>query len=462
MPTHVIVLAAGQGKRMMSQLPKVAHTAAGKSLISWVLQAVAPVSPTSTVVVLGHGAPVVRPILEDGVIVSIQEEQLGTGHATQVGLSGLGKLDPDDTVVVLNGDMPLLTPELVGRLANRDSATAAMIVTTVLENPSGYGRIIRQDGSVVGIVEDRDCSAAQREINEINAGVYGFKVKDLTEALDRVDRDNAQGEFYLTDVIGILAAEGARLEAVTVDEEEVVGINSQDQLADARMKLQQRINRGHLEAGVKIIDPTRTYIDEAVVIAPGAVIYPGVHLEGTTEVGADAQIGPDVFAVDTTVGDGSVVWYSVLRSAEIGANCEVGPYASLRPGTVLKDNSKAGTFVEAKNTVIGEGSKAPHLTYLGDATIGKKVNIGAGTITCNFDGYEKHQTVIGDEAFIGSDTMLVAPVSVGDRAITGAGSAITRDVEADALSVERSDQKTIPGYARRRAERQAAKKSEEA
>jgi bifunctional UDP-N-acetylglucosamine pyrophosphorylase/glucosamine-1-phosphate N-acetyltransferase len=457
----VIVLAAGQGKRMMSSLPKVAHLAAGRPLVGWVTDAVAKSNPDAVVVVVGHGAEQVRAYLDPGIGIAIQSEQLGTGHATRVGLEALDGVNPDDTVVVLNGDMPLITSDLVARLVDRPAATAALLVTSVFDDPSGYGRIIRANGNLIGVVEDRDCSPEQLEISEINAGLYSFRAGDLTRALDQITGDNSQGELYITDVIGILSREDATLESVNAAPQEVIGINSQDQLADARKQLRTRINMKHLEAGVKIIDPERTYIDDTVMIEPGATIYPGVHLEGETVVGADARIGPDVFAVDSEIGSESLVWYSVLRGAVVGENCEVGPYASLRKGTVLQDRAKLGTFVETKNSTLGEGAKANHLTYLGDATIGRGTNIGAGTVTCNFDGYEKHATTIGEDAFIGSDTMLVAPLNIGDRAITGAGSAITRDVEADALAVERSEQKNIEGYARRRAERQAAKTAEE-
>jgi bifunctional UDP-N-acetylglucosamine pyrophosphorylase/glucosamine-1-phosphate N-acetyltransferase len=461
LPTHVIVLAAGQGKRMKSDLPKVAHAVAGRSLIGWVGEAVAPSNPDSLVVVLGHGSDQVRPLLPANAVVAIQEEQLGTGHATKIGLNAVGELDDDDNVLVLYGDMPLLTPELISSLTSRESGVAMVMVTAEVDDPSGYGRLLREGGKVAGIVEDRDCTPDEARISEINAGIYSFQAGALSRALAAIGSDNAQGEEYLTDVIGILAAEGVKLEAVKAGAEEVIGINSQDQLAEAGQVLRRRINQGHMDAGVQIIDPDRTYIDADVEIAPGVTIYPGVHLEGSTTVGPNSQVGPDVFAVDSSIGEESLVWYSVLRSAVVGSHCEVGPYASLRAGTILADRAKVGTFVETKNTTLGEGAKAPHLTYLGDATVGSGTNIGAGTITCNFDGYEKHATVIGDDVFIGSDTMLVAPLTIGDRAITGAGSAITKDVEADALAIERSDQKVIPGYARRRAERQATKKAEE-
>jgi bifunctional UDP-N-acetylglucosamine pyrophosphorylase/glucosamine-1-phosphate N-acetyltransferase len=462
LPTHVIVLAAGQGKRMMSELPKVAHMAAGRTLIGWVLESVRPLGPANTVVVLGHGADAVASHLPAEVTVAIQDEQLGTGHATRVGLDALGEVGPDDTIMVLYGDMPLLDTGLLARLAERPDAVAARMVTAVFENPTGYGRVIRDaSGHVVEVVEERDCDDAQRAIGEVNAGVYAFRAKDLIDALGGISNENAQGEYYLTDTIGILVGNGQRLQPVEATPQEVIGINSQDQLSEARALLQARTNLRLMESGVWMLDPERTYVDDTVTIEAGARIYPGVHLEGDTSVGAGAQVGPDVFAVDSTIGKGSRVWYAVLRGATVGEECEVGPYASLRPGTVLERRSKVGTFVETKNTTLGEAAKAPHLAYLGDATVGARSNIGAGSITCNYDGYEKHETVIGEDVFIGSDTMLVAPLTIGDGAVTGAGSAITDDVEEGALAIERAEQKVIPGYAQRRAERQATKRTED-
>ncbi len=462
MPTHVIVLAAGQGKRMMSDLPKVAHKAAGRTLIGWVLEAVRPLEPANTVVVLGHGADEVLDHLPPGVTTAIQERQLGTGHATNVGLGALGDVTNDDTILVLYGDMPLLGPELLARLVERPEDVAARMVTSVFDDPTGYGRILRDDsGNVVEVVEERDCDDAQRAIGEINAGVYAFRARDLIDTLADVSNDNAQGEYYLTDVVGILVGRGQRLQPVEATPQEVIGINSQHQLAEAQAVLQARTNRRLMESGVWMLDPDRTYIDDSVIVEPGARIYPGVHLEGETKVGAGAQVGPDVFALDSSIGAGSTVWYSVLRGAIIGEDCEVGPFASLRPGTVLEERSKVGTFVETKNTTLGQGAKAPHLAYLGDAKIGARTNIGAGTVTCNYDGYEKHETTIGEDVFIGSDTMLVAPVTIGDGAVTGAGSVITDDVEEGALAIERSEQREIRGYSQRRAERQATKKAED-
>ncbi len=447
---------------MMSDLPKVAHLVGGRTLIGWVLEAVRPLRPTSTVVVIGHGAGQVRSGLAQDVVVAVQEEQLGTGHAAQVGLDAIPSFDLGDTVVVLYGDMPLLTPGLVADLADLSSGAAARMVTADLDDPSGYGRVVRDaEGQVIGVVEDRDCTNEQRLVAEINAGVYAFRAGALAESLQGVSNDNAQGEYYLTDVVGILVDKGDKLESVKTSAEEVMGINSQDQLSEARKALQQRINQRLMESGVWMLDPDRTYVDDTVHVEPGARIYPGVHLEGSTSVAADAQIGPDVYAVDSSIGRGSTVWYSVLRSANVGEECEVGPYASLRPGSVLKDGAKAGTFVETKNTTLGEGAKAPHLAYLGDATVGARSNIGAGTVTCNYDGHEKHLTEIGEDVFIGSDTMLVAPVKIGDNAVTGAGSVITEDVSKGALAVERSEQIEIPGYADSREARKAATESED-
>lgn len=440
----------------MSDLPKVAHMVAGQSLVGWVLKAIEPLDPVSTVVVLGHGADLVEQLLPDSSKVAIQESQLGTGHAAKIGVNAIAELTSDDIVVILYGDTPLLSSGLIESLADLQPGETARLITAHVDDPAGYGRIIRDEtGSVVAVVEDRDCSAEQRAIDEINAGLYAVRAGALTEALETLTNDNSQGEYYLTDVVGILVKKGDRLEAVKAQAGEVAGINTQYQLAEAQKELQRRTNKRLMDSGVWMLDPDRTYIEDSVSVEPGARIYPGVHLEGSTTVAADAQVGPEVFAVDTSIAAGSRVWYSVVRGAIIGEGCEVGPYASLRQGTVLEAGSKVGTFVETKNTTMKEGAKAPHLTYLGDATVGARSNIGAGTVTVNYDGVDKHPTEIGEDAFIGSDTMLVAPVKIGDRASTGAGSVITKDVPDDALAIERSGQKEIPGYSERRQERKA-------
>lgn len=447
---------------MMSDLPKVAHPAAGRSLLEWVLNAIRPLNAVSTVVVVGDGASAVEALLPEGVTVALQSEQLGTGHAAQVGLEAIPGMADDDTVLLLYGDMPLLTSDLLASLVARGESFSTRLVSAEFEDPTGYGRVIRNaSGAVVEIVEEADCTPEQSQIREINAGVYAFRADQLAQALAEILPHNAQEEFYLTDVIGILVGRGARVEPVAASPEEVVGINSQDQLAEATRLLQRRTVQRLLDSGVWILDPDRTYIDDTVSIEPGARIYPGVHLEGDTSVGARSRIGPDTFVVDSSIGDDSTVWYSVLRGAVVGEGCEVGPYASLRPGTVLFAGAKVGTFVETKNTTLGEDTKVPHLSYLGDAKVGARSNIGAGTITCNYDGVTKSITEIGDDVFIGSDTMLVAPIKISDRASTGAGSVITSDVSEGALAIERSVQKEIPGYAdRREAERVAKKESE--
>jgi bifunctional UDP-N-acetylglucosamine pyrophosphorylase/glucosamine-1-phosphate N-acetyltransferase len=320
-----------------------------------------------------------------------------------------------------------------------------------MDDPTGYGRIIRVGDRVRAIVEERDADPAQREIREVGVSVYAFDGTGLADTLASIGNDNEQGEFYLTDVIAELASGGGVVPIDAADPADVQGINTHEQLADVNAEMRRRINRLHMEAGVWMQDPASVYIDAGVTVAPTTRIYSGTHLEGDVQVGAGAELGPDTIVRDAAIGAGAKVWYSVVRNAEIGEGVEIGPYASIRPGTVMAAGSKAGTFVELKATKLGPGSKVPHLSYMGDATIGEDSNIGAGTITCNYDGYHKHATMIGDRVFIGSDTMLVAPVEIGDDAITGAGSVITRDVPPGSLGVERSPQKEVPGYAARRA-----------
>ena len=447
---------------MNSELPKVAHEIAGRTMIGWVLAAAEPLQPESTVVVLGHGADVVRETLPPDVMVAIQEEQLGTGHAAQIGIEALVDTSPLDVIVVLYGDTPMLTASLIQELADVQADETGRLITAYVDDPSGYGRVVRDDaGSVQEIVEHRDCTPEQLEIKEFNAGIYAIRAGEFKAALEQITDDNAQGEYYITDVVAILTDKGDKLEAVVSRPEEVAGINSHDQLAEAQQELRSRINERRMQCGVWMLDPQRTYVDETVTVTPGARIYPGVHLEGDTTIGANAVVGPDSFIVDSSIGDGARVWYSVVRGAVVGENCQVGPYASLREGSVMEAGSKIGAFVETKNTILGEGAKANHQAYLGDAEVGARSNIGAGTITVNYDGVDKHKTEIGEDAFIGSDTMLVAPVTIGDRASTGAGSVITKDVSDDALAIERSGQREIPGYSHRRQERKAAKKAED-
>lgn len=458
---HVVVLAAGKGTRMKSDLAKVLYRAAGRTLLDWVLKAIGPVNPARTVVVVGHQSDAVVGSLPSGCESVLQEPQNGTGHAVQVALDQLGDLDPGDTVLIAYGDMPLVGVPLYRALAERPPGTAVRLAT-VDPGPAGFGRIVRDgDRGVSAIVEERDCTPQQAAITERNVGIYAFAAGDLADAIAHLDTDNAQGELYLTDVIGSLAAAGKTIETVVADEVEVTGVNSHADLADVQAVLRRRINRQLMAEGVWMLDPDRTYVDASVTVRGGAMLYPGVHLEGSSVVEEGASVGPDTRVVDSTIGPEAVVSYSVVRESEIGPGASVGPFASLRPGSVLRAGAKAGTFVETKKTEIGEGAKVPHLSYMGDAVIGAGANVGAGSITCNYDGYEKHETVIGEGAFIGSDTMLVAPVIVGEGAVTGAGSVITTDVEPGALAVERSPQKDVPGYAERRAARQRAKDADQ-
>lgn len=459
MSVKVIILAAGQGKRMKSARPKVLHEIAGRSLVGWMIDAASGLQADEIRVVIGHEAEAVAAALPEGIATTLQAEQRGTGHAVQLAMAD-SDAGGDDVVVVLPGDHPTLDPRSVAELVDRHRASeaAATMLTTVLDDPTGYGRVLR-DGSdgVTGVVEEADADQAQRAINEVATSVYAFTAASLAPALEGVSAENAQQEHYLPDVIGILAAQGSTLAAVSAPADVAAGVNSYDQLAAAAGLLKHRINARWMAEGVWLVEPDRTYIDVDAVIEPGARIYPGVHIEGSSTVAAGAEIGPDVHMRDCRIGEDAGVRYSVLESAEVGPRAQVGPYARLRPGTVLGAEAKVGTFVELKATTVGARSKVPHLSYMGDASIGEDSNIGAGSITCNWDGYDKHPTTIGDRAFIGSDTMLVAPVEIGDDAWTGAGSTITRDVPAGSLGVERSQQEEIPDYAerrKRRAERQ--------
>jgi bifunctional UDP-N-acetylglucosamine pyrophosphorylase/glucosamine-1-phosphate N-acetyltransferase len=452
MSLRAIVLAAGRGTRMKSDRPKVLFPVAGRPLLSWVLDAVAAVGPDEVVVVVGHGADQVRAVLPAGVRTVVQEPQLGTGHAVMVALEALGEVG-GDTILVVPGDTPLLRPETLQALVAALPGAPAALLTTVMPDATGYGRVRRDGDSVVGIVEHRDATAEQLLISEVAVSTYAFDGAALAGALADLNRGNDQGEYYLTDAVAALAAAGEVRAVPVADPAEVQGVNSLGQLATVAAEVRRRINTSWMAAGVEMVDPERVYLDAAVTLEAGARLYPGVHLEGRTTVAAGAEVGPDVFAVDSTVGPGARVWYSVLRGAEVGEGAQVGPFASLRPGTRLMAGAKVGTFVETKATVVGRGSKVPHLSYMGDTVIGEDSNVGAGTITCNYDGRSKHRTVIGDRVFIGSDTMLVAPVQVGDDATTGAGSVITRDVTPGALAVERSQQREIPGYAARKAKK---------
>ena len=449
MAVKALVLAAGAGTRMKSSAPKVLQDLAGLPLLQWVLDAIAPLPLDEIVVVVGHRAREVEQILPEGVESRLQDQQLGTGHAVRAGVTGMDI--SGSSILVLPGDMPLLTGTTIRKLLDRhrEGTAAATVLTAEIEG-SDFGRMVRDDtGRLVGIVELKDADPDQASVLEVNGGVYVFDGNLLGEALESLTTENAQGEYYLTDVVGMLVATGHTVETVVTDAAELTGVNSHQQLADAAHLVRRRINEHWMSEGVWMQDPDRVYIGARVQLAAGVRIFPDVHLEGTTEVGADTILGPDVYALDTRIGTGSRVWYSVMRGSSVGDEAEVGPYASLRPGTVLEARSKLGTFVETKNTRLGEGAKVPHLAYMGDADIGARANVGAGSITCNYDGVSKYPTKIGERAFIGSDTMLVAPVTIGEDAYTGAGSVITQDVPPGSLAVERSEQREIRDYAAR-------------
>ncbi|MDH6198914.1 bifunctional UDP-N-acetylglucosamine pyrophosphorylase/glucosamine-1-phosphate N-acetyltransferase [Mycobacterium frederiksbergense] len=456
----VVVLAAGTGSRMCSDTPKVLHTLAGRSMLSHAVHAVANATAQHLVVVLGHDRERIAPAVGEladklgrTIDVAIQDQQLGTGHAVACGLSAL----PDEfagTVVVTSGDVPLLDADtLAGLIEAHSAATAAVtVLTTTVTDPTGYGRILRtQDSEVIGIVEQADATESQRTIREVNAGVYAFDIADLRSALSRLSSNNAQQELYLTDVIAIVRQDGRTVRAMHVDDSALVaGINDRVQLADLGAKLNRRIVARHQRAGVTIIDPATTWIDVDVTIGRDTVVRPGTQLLGACEIGAGCEIGPDSTLTDVEVGDGASVVRTHGQLAVIGAGATIGPFTYLRPGTIIGAEAKLGAFVEAKNSTIGTGTKVPHLTYVGDADIGDHSNIGASSVFVNYDGETKHRTTVGSHVRTGSDTMFIAPVSVGDGAYTGAGTVLRDDVPPGALAVSDNAQRTIEGWVERK------------
>ena len=446
-----IVLAAGEGTRMRSSLPKVAHEILGVPLVRYVIDAARSAGVDRIVTVVGSGADAVGRIAGDTEI-AVQGERLGTGHAVGCARTALAGLT--GPVLVLAGDVPLLRAETLARLieVREQTGAACVMLTARFPDPTGYGRVIRDgNGTAVAVVEQRDLTTEQAPCGECNAGVYCFDTEALFAALQRVTPENTAHEYHITDTIALLHGDGLLVETVALENpDEAHGINTRVQLAHAARLMQHRINVGHMLAGVTMTDPSLVWIGPKVVLGRDVVVEPMSELLGATEVADGARIGPSTRMRDSIVGAGAVVEQSTVREARIGEGACVGPNAFLRPGTVLDPGSKVGSFVEVKNSTIGEGSKVPHLSYVGDATLGRGVNVGAGTITCNYDGRTKNRTVIGDDAFIGSDTMLVAPVEIGEGAMTAAGSAISKDVPAGALGIERSQQRNIEGWAARR------------
>ena len=450
---HVVILAAGQGTRMKSAVPKVLHQIAGLPVIEHVLRTAESVSPTTLTVVVGHRADVVRTRLAGrGVHFALQEPQLGTAHALQQAEPVLA--GRTGTLVLLSGDAPLFSPASLRRLIDTHCGAnaAATVVTATAERPYGYGRIVRIDGRITRIVEERDASPTERQIQEINSGIYAFDMAPLFDALRDIASQNAQGEYYLPDLIGIYRRRKLPVETLLVENaQEILGINSRTELAEMSSLLRQKKNEEVMAAGVTLIDPANTYIDADVEIGADTVIHPGVVLEGQTRIGSACEIQAHVRICDSTLGDHVTVNnFCLITGAQVARGASVGPFAHLRLDTVVGEKAKIGNFVELKKTTMGPGSKANHLAYLGDATIGSDVNVGAGTITCNYDGVRKQQTVIEDGAFIGSDSQLIAPVTIGKGAYVGSGTTVREDVPAGALAVSAGRQRNIDGWVERK------------
>jgi len=456
-PELVVVLAAGQGSRMRSATPKVLFNIAGCSLLGHVLAAAAPLQAAETRVVVGHGRELVEAHLRSAHAAAepvYQPVQGGTGQAVRLALEDT-ELDDDATVLVLAGDTPLLTTATLRRLIDvrRDSA-AAVILTALVENPFGYGRVLREnDGSVTRIVEERDATPEQRAVHEINTGVFAFAAGPLRMALGRLRTDNSQGEEYLTDAVADLVGQAQPVRAVSVaDPGEAAGINDRVQLAAAGSTMRHRLLEQHMRNGVTIVDPATTWVDVNVTLEPDVVIHPGTSLAGATTIERGAEVGPHASLTDTVVRAGATVRASTCIGAEVGAGASVGPYSYLRAGTRTGRRSKVGAYVETKSMTLGDDAKVPHLSYVGDATIGARSNVGAGTIFGNYDGVNKHRTTVGADVRIGSNNTLLAPVSVADGAYTAGGSAITVDVPPGALGVARGRQRNVEGWvARKRA-----------
>jgi bifunctional UDP-N-acetylglucosamine pyrophosphorylase/glucosamine-1-phosphate N-acetyltransferase len=461
LPLAAVVLAAGQGKRLKSKLPKVLHPMCGRPVLWHVLNAVAGAKPTRIVVVVHeHADQVTEAVHSWGIkpepAFVDQGEPLGTGHAVLAAERAIGTARE---VLIVNGDEPLATPEQLRALLaiHRRRDVAATIQTTIPDDARGFARIIRDAaGEFVKLAEGSDATPEELQIEEVATGGYAFRREALFQALPLVGRDNRQREYYLPDVLGILRDKGERIAVQLVDNGGSVGVNSRAELARSAAVMRSRINERHMDNGVTLVAPEQAFIDIDVRIGRDSVIHPQTMLQGGTRIGEDCVIGPATRIVDSRVDAGAEIRESVVREARIGPRAIVGPFTSIRPGTVLEEDAKAGSFVEIKGSRVGKRSKVPHLSYVGDAQIGKDVNIGAATVTVNYDGWDKHRTVIGDEAKVGSDTMLVAPVRVGKRAMTGAGSVVTKDVPAGALAVERSEQRNIKGY-RDRKEAEKAK-----
>jgi bifunctional UDP-N-acetylglucosamine pyrophosphorylase / glucosamine-1-phosphate N-acetyltransferase len=449
-PVHVVVLAAGLGTRMKSSLPKVLHTVSGLPLIEHVLRIADTLAPASITLVVGHKAELVRRALGDrpNLQYALQEPQLGTGHAllqAEPALAGAA-----GTLVLLSGDVPLLRPASLRALVDRHRATGAVatLLTTILDRPDGYGRIIRESGRIAVVVEHKDATPAQLRTREVNSGIYAFEIAPLFDALRRIDSGNAQGEYYLPDLVRIYRQRGLTVGTVLLEDPgELLGVNSRQDLAAVATMLSATRNNELMASGVTLVDPATAYIGPDVTIGSDTILHPNVHLEGRTQIGSGCEIQSSVRIVNSTLADGVLVNnFCLIIDSLVDRGARIGPFAHLRPDSHVGEQAHIGNFVELKKTSMGRGSKANHLAYLGDAEIGEGVNIGAGTITCNYDGTRKHRTTIEDGAFIGSDSQLIAPVRVGRGAYVAAGSSITDDVPDGALAIGRGRQENKAGW----------------
>jgi len=445
-----VILAAGKGTRMRSELPKGLHKVCGLPIVELVARAMSGAGAGRIVLVVGHGAEAMRTTFGDRYEYAIQDEQLGTGHACKCAMPALEGFE--GSVIVGTGDSPLVTAEAMASLVERRADTGASMVigTCLLDDPSGYGRVVRNGERVSAIVEHNDATPEQRSIKEINAAFYCFDAAVLREMLPRLSNENAKGEFYLTDLAEMISSSGGCVETLVFSDSDLMrGVNDRWQLTEAAEILRKKLLKQHAVNGVTIVDPSTTFVDVDVEISEDAVIEPMTVLEGFTRVGSNCVIGPMTRITDCEIGDACTIFMSHLSRASIGAGTRIGPYANVRPHTKIGEGVKIGNFVELKNAEVGDKSSLSHLTYVGDATVGIGANVGAGTITCNYDGFSKHRTEIGDGAFVGSNSTLVAPVTIGEGAFIAAGSVITEDVPADSLAVGRSRQVIKEGWASR-------------
>lgn len=441
MKLKTLILAAGKGTRMKSEMPKVIHKVNGVPMITKIIDTLSGLNPKENILILGHKKEEVLKVVGENCDYVLQTEQLGTGHAVIQAKEKLEGYDGD--VMILCGDTPLLRESTLKSLYDyhKESGAVTTILTSIYENPFGYGRIVKEDGLVKAIVEEKEASEEIKKIKEVNAGVYCFNSKELFKALDKIDNNNEKGEYYLTDVIGIQVSENKKVQSfILEDKMEILGVNSKVELTQAGKVLRDRKNRELMEEGVILIDPETTYVEESVKVGRDTVLYPGVVLQGKTVIGENCEIIGNSRIIDSVLGNNIRVESSVIEESILEDGVTMGPFAHIRPKSLLKEKVHIGNFVEVKKSTLEKGVKAGHLTYLGDAQVGENTNIGAGTITCNYDGVNKFKTVIGKDAFIGSDSMLVAPVNIGEKALIGAGSVITKDVPSNSLAVSRSKQ----------------------